>query len=168
MKFDKTINNILKEDLSRKERIDVLKNIPDVSPVILVFVDVGRYVRDDNTGKVDVNEPWRIATTYVGAEMYREYFNMDDSPYYGVEMSVIRDKDIRMHLNELNLVFAFWPKKEGEYWYRKMELIQGEEYIADDNESVVIEPEGDSTPGWTREDVRSWKDWVRDWVYELD
>ena len=166
MNFDKVINSLLKEELSREDRIKALKVIEDVSPVMLVFTYVRRHIKEDRFS-ISVNEPWRIVTTYPGTPIYDSYFKGMNG-YYGYEVNVIKEEDIHIHLNKLDLVFAFWPKKEGEYWYRKMEQIRGEEYLHDDNESVVVEPEGDPIQGWTERDEKDWAEWVKDWVTGLD
>lgn len=132
--------------------------------MILAFAGV--HIEDG--GSVSFNEPWQIVTTYPGTQEYDKYFKGVDSSYHGEEMKVIREVDVHTRSTRMDLVFAFWPKNNGEYWYNKMKLIQGEEYLADDGESVVIETEGDPIRGWTTNDRAEWKDWVKDWVYEMD
>ena len=165
-RFDTVINSLLKEEelSDREKRIETLKTIEDINPVILAFAGV--YINHGDS--VSVNEPWQIITTYPGTQMYDKYFKGVDVSYCGVEIKVIREVNVHMHSARMDVVFALLPKKEGEHWYRKMELIRGEEYLADDGESVVIDTEGDPITGWTEKDEIDWADWVKDWVHEMD
>jgi len=171
MKFNVLIDKILNEDeISKEDKLSALKQLSDpTDSVRLVFTRASRYADEDSVGRVSVESPWRVITTTVDSGTFKKYFTYDKdyASHYQAEIKVLETNQTggwASTKEEVSLVYAFWPKGEGKYWYDKTGLLRGESYLDEDNESEVVEP----AEGWAREDEREWSGWVEDWVVEMD
>ena len=86
MKFDKIINSLLKEGLSREDRIDVLKNMPTHRNFKVVEVSLSRgYARLRSEYEVqesDLEEVCRVARNRAIEELKEEYDDAQEAEEY--------------------------------------------------------------------------------------
>lgn len=153
MLFDKTINNILKEESPTKEdKIAALKSLKELTPeqIKLVFYEVTKEA-DEDGWYLSVSSPTLILTTVLGSDAISKYFKawQNHHPVWNI-------------LNETSdtweCVFAV-HEKSNKALYDMFDLIQGESETDEKGDTYMYPQIMRGVPqGWTNADMEEWKD----------